>query len=188
MNRNALKYFIVLAILSVTGIFLLQFAFLKNIREITEKEFEETTTIALQEVAWQILAAAGQTAKFDNIDPVEKVAHNLYLVNVNDVIDQEILRQQLAEQFKRHSIRLDYEYAVSDPVSGQMVYREYVCAHGDSCDHTPSTASPGVPVTPTTSASISPMQVPISTSGCRDGISLQLCSLSYWFSLDTHYG
>jgi len=142
VNRNALKYFIVLAILSVTGIFLLQFAFLKNIREITEKEFEETTTIALREVAWQILAAAGQTAKFDNIDPVEKVAHNLYLVNVNDVIDQEILRQQLAEQFKRHSIRLDYEYAVSDPVSGQMVYREYVCAHGDSCDHTPLDSFP----------------------------------------------
>ena len=92
MNRNALKYFIVLAILSVIGIFVIQFAFLKNTFEITEKEFRETTTIALREVAWQILEASGETAKFDNIDPVEQVTPNCFLVNVNDVIDPEILK------------------------------------------------------------------------------------------------
>jgi len=112
LNRNALKYFIVLAILSVIGIFVIQFAFLKNTFEITEKEFRETTTIALREVAWQILEASGETAKFDNIDPVEQVTPNCFLVNVNDVIDPEILKIQLKEQFKRHNIRLKEDLCV----------------------------------------------------------------------------
>ena len=115
MSRNALKYFIVLSILSVAGIFLIQFAFLKNSIEITENEFQESANIALREVAWQILEASGQTSKFDNIDPVEKVNNHLFLVNVNDAIDPEILKTQLSEQFKRHLIKLDFEYAILDP-------------------------------------------------------------------------
>ncbi|HOF55275.1 MAG TPA: HAMP domain-containing sensor histidine kinase [Prolixibacteraceae bacterium] len=142
MSRNALKYFIVLSILSVAGIFLIQFAFLKNSIEITENEFQESANIALREVAWQILEASGQTSKFDNIDPVEKVNNHLFLVNVNDAIDPEILKTQLSEQFKRHLIKLDFEYAIFDPSKNEMVYGEYVCAHGDSCEYTPFTGFP----------------------------------------------
>ncbi len=133
MNRNALKYFIVLAILSVIGIFLIQFAFLKNNFEITKQEFRETTTVALREVAWQLLEASGETSKFDNIDPVEQVTPNCFLVNVNNIIDPEILKLQLREQFKRHNIRLDYEYAIFDPEQHVMTEGGFVCAHGDSC-------------------------------------------------------
>jgi two-component system, OmpR family, phosphate regulon sensor histidine kinase PhoR len=128
---------IVLAILSVTGIFLVQFVFLKSMFQITEKELKETTTVALREVAWQILAASGQTSKFDNIDAVESVTANYYLVNVNDLIDPDILKAQMKEQFKRHNINLDYEYAIFDPEKKKMVYGDYICARGDSCNPTP---------------------------------------------------
>jgi two-component system, OmpR family, phosphate regulon sensor histidine kinase PhoR len=133
MKRYALRLIFVLAILSIAGIFIIQFTFLKNIFEITEKELQETTTVALREVAWQILEASGQTSKFDNIDPVERVTTNYYLVNVNDIIDPDILRAQLKEQFKRHSIQLDFEYAIFDPGKKKMGYHEYVCAKTDSC-------------------------------------------------------
>jgi two-component system phosphate regulon sensor histidine kinase PhoR len=127
----------VLAILSVAGIFMIQFTFLKNIFEITEQKLQESTTVALREVAWQILEASGQTSKFDNIDPVERVTTNYYLVNVNDMIDPDVLRSQLKEQFKRHSIQLDFEYAIFDPVKKKMGYREYICAKADSCKQLP---------------------------------------------------
>jgi two-component system phosphate regulon sensor histidine kinase PhoR len=139
MKKNTLKYVIFLALLSVAGIFYIQYTFLRNTFEISEKEFQESTTIALREVAWQLLEASGQTSKFDNIDPVEKVSNNYYLVNVNDLIDPDILKVQLREQFKRHNIQLDFEYATYDPVKKEMVYGEYVCARGDSCKHVPST-------------------------------------------------
>lgn len=135
MKKNTLKYVIFLALLSVAGIFYIQYTFLRNTFEINEKEFQETTTIALREVAWQLLEASGQVSKFDNIDPVEKVSNNYYLVNVNDLIDPDILKVQLREQFKRHSIHLDFEYAIYDPMKKEMVYGEYVCARSDSCAH-----------------------------------------------------
>jgi two-component system, OmpR family, phosphate regulon sensor histidine kinase PhoR len=137
VKRNALIFIIFLAILSVAGIFMIQFVFLKSIFQITEKELQESTTVALREVAWQVLEASGQASKFDNIDPVERVTNNYYLVNVNDLIDPEILKSQLKEQFKRHNINLDFEYAIFDPEKKEMVYGEYICARGDSCDHTP---------------------------------------------------
>ena len=126
-----------LAVLSVAGIFMIQFTFLKNIFKITEQELQESTTVALREVAWQILEASGQTSKFDNIDPVERVTTNYYLVNVNDMIDPDILRSQLKEQFKRHSIHLDFEYAIFDPARKKMGYHEYVCSKVDSCKQLP---------------------------------------------------
>ena len=137
MKRYALRLIIVLAILSVAGIFMIQFSFLKNIFEITEQELTETTTVALREVAWQILEASGQTSKFDNIDPVERVTTHYYLVNVNDMIDPDVLRSQLKEQFIRHSIHLDFEYAIFDPAKKKMGYREYICAKTDSCIQLP---------------------------------------------------
>ncbi len=142
MKRNALRLIIVLALTSVAGILVVQFAFLKNMFKISEKELQVTTTVALREVAWQILQASGQTSKFDNIDPVERITSNYYLVNVNDIIDPEILRSQLKEQFKRHNIRLDFEYAIFDPGKRKMVYGEYIPIRGDSTGHTPTMVFP----------------------------------------------
>ncbi len=134
MKKNGLKYVIILAILSVAGILLIQFTFLKQNLELSRKQFREATVVALREVAWQLLEAAGQTASFDNVEPVDQITENYYLVNVNGPIDPEILKAQLREQFSLHSIRLDYEYAIFDPEKRVMVYGEYVCAHGDSCE------------------------------------------------------
>ncbi len=134
MKRYALRLIIVLAVLSVAGIFLVQFTFLKSIFKITEKELQETTSVALREVAWQVLEASGQTARFDNIDPVQRLTSHYYLVNVNYFIDPELLRSQLIEQFKRHSIHLDFEYAIYDPEKKEMVHHGYICALEDSCE------------------------------------------------------
>jgi len=138
MKRKALKYIIILAVLSIVGIFTIQFGILKNTYDINEQQFQETVSVALREVAWQVLEAAGQTPRFDNIEPVERYSRNYYLVNVNYFIDPEVLKVQIREQFKRHGLNLDFEYAIYDPDTGTMHYVEYVCANEDSCKHTPA--------------------------------------------------
>jgi len=138
MKRKALKYVIVLAVFSIAGIFMIQFGILKNTYDINEQQFHETATVTLREVVWQLLEAAGQTPRFDNIEPVERYSRNYYLVNVNYLVDPELLGIQLREQFKRHAIHLDFEYAIYDPDAKTMKYIEYVCAGEDTCRHTPS--------------------------------------------------
>ena len=139
MKNNILKYVIIFAIISVGGILLTQFIFLKNSFNLTEKQFQENTKIALKEVALQILdynnKTYGHSAKLNNLDPVDKVTDNYYIVNVNDVIDGELLRFHLTEEFRRHALNVDFEFAVYDCHTERMVYGAYICAGNDSCDH-----------------------------------------------------
>lgn len=120
MKGKALKYIIFLASISIAGVFLVQFGFLRSSYDYSEKQFRESTSVALKEVAWQILLASGNTSNFDSLTPVEIVSGNYYLVNVNSVIDKELLKEQLIEQLKRHEIYIGFEFAIFDPESEQM--------------------------------------------------------------------
>ena len=120
MKGKTLRYIIFLATISIAGVFLIQFVFLRSSYNFSEKQFRESTCVALKEVAWQILLAGGNSANFDSITPVEIVSGNYYLVNVNAAIDKELLKTHLIEQLKKHEIHIDFEFAIFDPESEQM--------------------------------------------------------------------
>jgi len=120
MKGKTLKYIILLATISVAGVFLIQFGFLKSSYNFTEKKFKESTSVALKEVVWQILLASGNTSSFDSLTPVQIVTDSYYLVNVNTVIDKDLLKMHLIEEFKKHEIYSDFEFAIFNPVLEQM--------------------------------------------------------------------
>ena len=120
MKGKAFKYIIFLATISVVGIFLIQFVYLKSSYNYSEKQFRESAAVALKEVAWQILLAGGNSSNFDSITPVEIVNNNYYLVNVGEVIDADLLKMHLIEELKKHEIFSDFEFAIYDPVTEQM--------------------------------------------------------------------
>ncbi len=120
MKGKALKYIIFLASVLVAGILIIQFGFLKTSYSNTEKQFRESASVALKEVAWQIMLATGNTANFDSLAPVEIVNNNYYLVNINAAVDKELLKSQLKEELKKHEIYSDFEFAIYDPESEQM--------------------------------------------------------------------
>jgi two-component system, OmpR family, phosphate regulon sensor histidine kinase PhoR len=120
MKGKTLKFIISLAVVSVAGVFLIQFGFLKSSYNLTEKQFRESTSIALKEVAWQVLLADGNTSSFDSITPVEIVTGNYFLVNVNAAIDKELLKMHLVEEFRKHDVYNDFEFAIYNPALEQM--------------------------------------------------------------------
>ncbi len=120
MKGKTFKFIIFLASISIAGVFLIQFVFLRSSYNYSEKQFRESSSVALKEVAWQILLAGGNTANFDSITPVEIVSGNYYLVNVNAVIDNDLLKTHLIEQLKNHEIYTDFEFAIFDPESELM--------------------------------------------------------------------
>jgi two-component system phosphate regulon sensor histidine kinase PhoR len=67
--------------------------------------------------------------------PVERISNNYYIVNVNDVIDGEVLKFHLFQEFKRHAINTDFEFAVYNCATDKMEYGAYICANSDSCKH-----------------------------------------------------
>jgi two-component system phosphate regulon sensor histidine kinase PhoR len=120
MKGKTLKYIILLAAISVAGVFLIQFGFLKSSYNFTEKKFKESTIVALKEVVWQLLLASGNTSSFDSITPVQIITDNYYNVYVNTTIDKDLLKSHLIEEFKKHEIYSDFEFAIFNPVLEQM--------------------------------------------------------------------
>ncbi|MBN2635753.1 MAG: HAMP domain-containing histidine kinase [Prolixibacteraceae bacterium] len=131
MKGKTLKYIIFLASVLVAGIIIIQFGFLKTSYSNTEKKFRESASIALKEVAWQVMLATGNTANFDSIAPVEIVNNNYYLVNLNTIIDEDLLKNYLTEELKKHEIYSDFEFAIYDPETEQMGSGILVSHHGE---------------------------------------------------------
>ena len=120
MKGKTQKYIILLAAISVAGVFLIQFSFLKSSYSVSQKQFSESTSVALKEVAWQILLAAGNTASFDSLTPVEVVSDSYYIVHLQTTIDKELVKAHLIEELKKHEIITDFEFAIFNPQTEQM--------------------------------------------------------------------
>ncbi len=131
MKGKTLKYIILLATVSIAGVFLIQFAFIRYSYQLSEKQFTESASVALKEVAWQIMLATGTTSNFESITPVEIISDNTYLVNVGVFFDKELLLSNLEEQLKKHDIYYGFEFALFNPQEEQMEEGTLVTATGD---------------------------------------------------------
>jgi two-component system phosphate regulon sensor histidine kinase PhoR len=120
MKGKALKYIILLATVSIAGVFLIQFSFIRSSYNISDKQFKESASVALKEVAWQVMLATGSTANFDSITPVEILTSSNYLVNVGSAIDKDLLKSNLIRELKKHEIYYNFEFAIFNPGEEQM--------------------------------------------------------------------
>ncbi|MFV0377374.1 MAG: sensor histidine kinase [Mangrovibacterium sp.] len=139
MNRNTIRIIVILATFSVLGILVIQFFFLKNTVDINERRFHEAATAALKNVAQSLVEyntkSMGYKSNYDPYNSVDQISNNYYVVNVNDVINPSLLEHLLLVEFKRFNIELDFEYAIYDCETNQMVYGISYSAGGDSIVH-----------------------------------------------------
>ncbi len=126
MKRNSIGFVIIMATVSVLGILLIQFFFLKKSFDLNEKQFHELTTSALRSVAGHISEynskVYGHRSKPMDEYQVEQISNNYYVVNVNDVIEPTLLEHFLAVEFKRRNLNLPFEYGIYDCTSKKMVH------------------------------------------------------------------
>jgi len=132
MKRNSIGFVIIMATVSVVGILLIQFFFLKNSYDLNEKQFHQLASSALRSIATQIseynARLYGRPSKPMEGCQVEQISNNYYVVNVNDVIDPSLLDHFLKAEFKKRNLNLTYEYAIYDCNSKKMV-------HGNVLNH-----------------------------------------------------
>lgn len=126
MKRNSIGFVIIMATISVVGILLIQFFFLKNSYDLNERQFHQLTTSALRSVASQIneynAKLYHKIIKSNEGGQVEQISNNYYVVNVNDVIDPNLLEHFLETEFKKRNLNLTYEYAIYDCNSQKMIH------------------------------------------------------------------
>ncbi len=94
-----------------------------------KKEVAEKIHFALQDVVAKIYR--DNKTEQPAASPIKKVSEDYYVVNVDDVFEAEILEIYLKNEFQKVKLDMDYEYAMYNCGSDEMVYGEYITMAGN---------------------------------------------------------
>ncbi|WP_317127770.1 sensor histidine kinase [Flavobacterium stagni] len=110
--------------IATLGILVAQLLWTNQAFNLEEKKFTQKTHIALLEVVKKLYEGKGSELPSNN--PVEKVANDYYIVNVENDFQPDILEFYLKTEFAKMNITTDFEYAMYNCQSDEMVYGNYV--------------------------------------------------------------
>ncbi len=128
MSNHLIRRIIILAALSVFGILFIQTYWLINTWDLKEEEFHNSVSISLRKVAENI--ASFNETELPKQELIQRRASNFYAVNINSAIDANVLEDFLLQEFQNRSLYTDFEYAVYDCSSNELVYGNY-CKLGE---------------------------------------------------------
>ncbi len=124
MNNARIRLVVILATLSMVGVAITQFYWVRKAFDLKEAEFDRTVNTALLNVAHTIFDINNTPPPANN--PVEQISTNYFVVNVNSDIDANLLEFLLHTEFEKRSIKADFEYGIYDCANEKMVYGDYV--------------------------------------------------------------
>ncbi len=124
MKTNKLNIIIVLGLVATIGILIAQLLWTKEAFNLEEKKFSQRTHIALLEVVKKLYQGTNSELPIQN--PIKKIANDYYIVNVENDFQPEILEHYLKSEFTKFNINTDFEYAMYNCQSDEMVYGNYV--------------------------------------------------------------
>jgi two-component system phosphate regulon sensor histidine kinase PhoR len=124
MKLNKLNSSILIGLIAIIGILVAQLLWTKEAFTIEEKKFSQKAHIALLEVAKKLYQGTNQELPGKN--PVRKISNDYYIVNIDNDFEPEILEFYLISEFKKMNITTDFEYAMYNCQSDEMVYGNYI--------------------------------------------------------------
>lgn len=124
MKANKLNTIIVLGLIATIGILIVQLLWTKQSFTLEEKKFSQKAHIALLEVVKHLYEGTNHDLPTEN--PIKKIANDYYVVNIDNDFDAEILEYYLKSEFKKVNLITDFEYAMYNCQSDEMVYGNYI--------------------------------------------------------------
>lgn len=124
MKNNQIRTVIILGVIAIVGIITVQVFWLRKAYDVKERQFTETIHTALQNVAYKI--ANNNNTSITNEDIVSQLSSDYFVVNINETIDANSLEFYLRNEFENMQLNLNFEYAIYDCSSDEMVYGNYV--------------------------------------------------------------
>ncbi|HMK07020.1 MAG TPA: HAMP domain-containing sensor histidine kinase, partial [Flavobacterium sp.] len=124
MKINKLNSVILLGLIAIIGILVAQLLWTKQAFTLEEKKFSQKAHIALLEVAKKLYEGTNHELPAEN--PVQKISNDYYIVNIDNDFEPKILEFYLKSEFEKVNISTDFEYAMYNCQSDEMVYGNYV--------------------------------------------------------------
>lgn len=120
MKNRIIWRLIIFGVLSILGIMAMQIYWLSSLLEYRKQELDQSTKIALFQVARDL--ARARKVDLPPNTTIQIRNSNTYVVNINDVIDAGLLEFFLRKELENKGIALDFEYAIHDCNSNEVVY------------------------------------------------------------------
>lgn len=124
MKLTKLNSSILIGLIAIIGILIAQLLWTKEAFTIEEKKFSQKAYVALLEVAKKLYQGTNQELPGKN--PVRKISNDYYIVNIDNDFEPELLEFYLISEFKKMNITTDFEYAMYNCQSDEMVYGNYI--------------------------------------------------------------
>jgi two-component system phosphate regulon sensor histidine kinase PhoR len=123
MPSHIIKRLLILGTLAIFGIIFIQSYWVLKTWNLKDQEFNQSVMITLRKVAVSL-------AKFNNSELpktklIQRKSSNTYAVNINDYIDANVLEDYLIKEFEEESLNTDFEYAVYDCFTDDLVYGDF---------------------------------------------------------------
>lgn len=128
MPNHLIRRLAILGAISIFGIVMIQGITLTRSYDLEDKVFDQTVRGALYQVAEKL--AITNKSQLPTEGLVQRKSSNYYAVNINDIIDANILEDYLYVELGRRGVNTNFEYAVYDCQSQDMVYGNY-CHMGE---------------------------------------------------------
>lgn len=102
----------------------MQLLTLSQAYQFEKNEASQKIHYALQDVVTKIHRDNNSETPLN--DPIRKISDDYYIVNVDDVFDATVLEYYLKMEFKKVRLNTDFEYAIYDCGSDEMLYGDYI--------------------------------------------------------------
>lgn len=123
MNSTTIRTVLIVGTITLISVLGIQVYSLYKAWELKDEHFDQRVRVALHNVAERIAEYNNGTLPPKNL--IYRKTSNYYLVNINDVIDAGALEHFLYDELSNVSLNLDFEYAVFDCFSKEMMYGNY---------------------------------------------------------------
>jgi two-component system, OmpR family, phosphate regulon sensor histidine kinase PhoR len=130
MKFSKLNSVILAGLIAIIGVIIMQLFLLNQAYTFEKKESEAKIFYALQDVVEKI--HRDNNTLLPSANHVRKVNDSYFIANVNDVFENNILEHYLKSEFAKVKLDLDFEYAIYNCATDEMVYGNYIAADGKS--------------------------------------------------------
>jgi two-component system, OmpR family, phosphate regulon sensor histidine kinase PhoR len=124
MKSSKIRLVVILGIMTIIGIIMFQVYWVLKTFDQKDKQFNQTISVALLNVAERLAVFHKTTLPIES--PVKQLSSTYFVVNVNSEINPKILENFLKTEFDYRNIKIDYEYAIFDCATNEMVYGDYI--------------------------------------------------------------
>ena len=124
MKFTRLNSIIFVGLLSIVGVLIMQLLMLNRAYTLEKKDMEDKIHFALQDVVKRIYRDNKTGLSITN--QIKKITDDYYIVNIDDVFEHQVLEYYLKSEFQKVKLGLDYEYAIYDCGTDEMLYGNYI--------------------------------------------------------------